>query len=137
LTRPTDAHIVRLVRPGCGWKFLCAEFEDNDTLASAWDVTGVTTLAGVVCGGDPDWFALDLVVGDTLRVDLRFVHAAGNLNLYVTRANGQTVAFGGSSDDDEHVTWTADMAGRHGIRVFGLLGASNRYALELSVTPGP
>jgi hypothetical protein len=24
LTRPTDAHIVRLVRPGCGWKFLCA-----------------------------------------------------------------------------------------------------------------
>jgi hypothetical protein len=127
----------RLTIAASDWVCVEDEFEENDTLATAWDVTGRTTLAGAVCRGDPDWFALDLVAGDTLRVDLRFVHAAGDLNLYVTRANGQTVAFGGSSDDDEHVTYTADTTGRHGIRVFGLLGASNRYTLDLALTPGP
>ena len=118
-------------------EWVCVEdaFEENDDVLSAVNVTGLSSLDGVVCGGDADWYAVDLVEGDTVSLDLRFVHAAGDLNLYLTRPNGQTLVFGGTVTDDEHVEYTVPAEGRYGVRVFGLRGASNRYHLDLAVTP--
>ena len=117
--------------------FLCGDdpFEPNESQAEALLLTAPDGVNGQLCTDDVDWFAVAVEAGETIVVDLRFFPEKGDLNLYLHRPDGQTVATSVSVDQSESIRYTAQIAGEYGIRVFGVSGAENVYRLEVQVEP--
>ncbi len=70
-----------------------------------------------LCGADEDWSRLELEAGESLRVAIRFQHAAGDLDLEVLRG-GVVVADSDTVSDDEEVALPDPSAGTYTIRVY-------------------
>ncbi|MEM6672724.1 MAG: hypothetical protein AAF726_07755 [Planctomycetota bacterium] len=92
----------------------CGEdgLEDNDTCAAAVRVAAPFARAGLVTyRTDPDYFATAVPPGDEVTIDARFVHAEGDIDVYVFNRNDPCDGIFGflrrgiSSDDDEFVKW--------------------------------
>jgi glucose/arabinose dehydrogenase len=108
--------------------------EPNDArLAAAPVVPGVTTY-GIVCPNDADWFTFPAAAGCGIRVDVGFVHAAGNLNVQLFGPTGTQLGAAYSTTDDEVVLATAAAGGAHTVHVYGFQGATNRYGLRVTLT---
>ncbi|MBI5494884.1 MAG: PPC domain-containing protein [Deltaproteobacteria bacterium] len=111
----------------------------DDTFSTAtWlSSDGDTASARAVCAGNVDWYQVWLSSGQVLTVDLSYTWSTGHdldLKVYKPSDAAQAVAFGVSSDDDEHVQYTATEAGAHRVEVYGFSGASNTYSLRVGVT---
>jgi hypothetical protein len=86
--------------------------EENDRPLAATAVTPDAQWSGLTAqAGDEDWFAIPLCTGGTLHATATFLHAQGDIDLYLSLADGQTVAWSVSLDDDELLEWTADRDG--------------------------
>jgi len=110
-------------------------FEPNNAADNARNV-GAGDFSGLrICDGDEDWFAIDLNAGATLDLQIMFTHASGNLDLELFDPNARRIGVGSSNADNEQIV-AGDLAfsGTYKIRVFGLDGATNAYALQLAVT---
>lgn len=112
-------------------------FEPNNTTAAA-TALGLPAFASDLTIGtsDVDVFRFDVTEAGTLRVDLDFAHASGDLD--VTLHSGSTqnpaVAQAVSGTDDETLS-LAVTPGSWYVVVFGYNGAQNGYALAASFTP--
>ncbi|MHA2398996.1 MAG: PPC domain-containing protein [Promethearchaeota archaeon] len=101
--------------------------EENDDFWSSRYVDPMYHSGLKLVGSDEDWFHIYLNSGDTLHVDLFFNHFEGDLELelfdpsYINRMGSY------SGDDDEFITFTADMSGDWRIRVFHAFGNSSVY----------
>ncbi|MEW5855245.1 MAG: PPC domain-containing protein [Myxococcota bacterium] len=109
-------------------------FEENDTQATA-SAVGPGTFTGQVCSGDSDYFKVVLNAQDTLKVDLTFTDAEGDLDLRVLDASGAQVASSTGVTDLESITYQAPTAGTYTIRVHGFQTAENDYSLQVRVDP--
>lgn len=118
----------------------CADdaMEDNDTFASASPIT-VGDHQAQLCPGDPDFFVINLNVGDVLSADLAIDSVSANLDLLVMSPDGTELGASTSLTQSEHVEITATSAGAHVLRVYGAAADdSSMYTLSVavqSVTP--
>ena len=119
-------------------------WEDNDTprriLLFSTDVT-IPDLAISPRPGDPDedWFGFAVSAGDAVGLEATFTHASGDLNmeLYAPGDEASAILDAESTTDDEVIALASVLTTLHGggiyrVRVFGLSGATNSYALTLS-----
>ena len=61
-------------------------FEPNNVSADAKLVTE-DIYSDLTCCGDPDWYKIDLNEGDKLEVEFEFVHADGDLDMWIFDQN--------------------------------------------------
>ena len=124
-----------VVRPAC----LDDAQEDNDVREEATP-TGPGEIGNlVICGGDPDWYAIDICAGGTLTVGARFVTAQGDLDLRLFDADGQLLVESDTPTDNEEVRFDAAAEATVFAQVAGLADAENSYALvvDLQGCEGP
>lgn len=113
-------------------------FEPNDDAAQATRLeAGAQRAELTLHPDDQDVFIIELSQPSDVQVDLRFVHAMGDIDAILTQDElaGPTVATAVSGDDDEHIAVTGLQPGRYLLRVHGYQGASNAYHLSLHVVP--
>ncbi|MFH1811761.1 MAG: PPC domain-containing protein [Pseudomonadota bacterium] len=126
--------LVVAVTPGS----TCANdaFELNDTSAQAAALTAGSHTAKI-CAGDQDWYRVSVNANSTLRVDLTFTHAAGNIDLKIFDATATTLlASSLSTTDNEQASVVAQSSGDLLVQVLGATGAVNSYGITVTVTPG-
>jgi uncharacterized protein (DUF2141 family) len=109
-------------------------YEENDTASAARTITSGTYASLSSCDLDDDWYKVTLSAGQLLRVNVRFPHAEGDIDLLLFDSGGTSVAGSVSTDDDESLTFTAPTAGTYSIAVFlyaeGGSRPGNMYTLE-------
>ena len=113
-------------------------YEDNDELLGAYDLsanaqTWLSDLSGLGVAGDEDWYKVDVAQsGDQLVVDLRFIHANGDLDLNLYDADGTFILGSSSLTDNEQLAAILPEAGSYylGVTVSGSLGTTNVYDLR-------
>ena len=111
--------------------------EENDDFWSASYVNPDYYSGLKMVYNDNDWYRTYLENGDVIDVAIFFKHMEGDLELELyDPSEGQR--FGSySSNDDEFITYTADMSGDWRIRVFHADGLTElRYDLDLWVNAG-
>jgi hypothetical protein len=91
-----------------------------------------------VCVDASDWFTIEVCAGGSLRADVLFAHADGDLDALLTNANNDRLASGLSVSDNESLAYVNDgeAAVQVDLRVYVLRGA-NDYALELTLENCP
>ena len=111
--------------------------EPNNTCQQALAVTPAVYPDLAICsGGDHDWYSIQLGAGQTLTVKALFIHADGDLDLYLFK---QGNCFGyeknsSSSTDDEQIVHTSSTQSTYLIKVTGLNATiSNTYTLDIAV----
>lgn len=111
--------------------------EENDTpaTASTWAVgTAATTLHS--CPVDEDWFAIPLEAGASVHIDVRFTHATADIDTYLFAPGADPdhdapIAESDSTDDDEHIDFTATAAGTYLLLVYGYDNRESPYELTV------
>jgi len=92
--------------------------------------------AGVICAHTQDWYALPVAAPGQVEVRLGFVHAAGDLDLFLHRLDGGRLELLGSSEtegDEEVVSVEMEAAGDLLVQVSGFDDAEAPYTLEWSL----
>lgn len=115
----------------------------NDVVGDATGVedgntTGVQYGGLQICGGDDDWYTIQLAEGDGLEVDIRFEHGEGDLDMQLVRlVDGAEPAFVDSSvsvrDSETVYLRRAAEAGTYAVQVFGYNGAAAAYDMTVNV----
>lgn len=113
----------------------CVEdaFEPNSSTSDATTLPVGSSLSASACANNDDVFAIDVSAGDTLRVDLDFVHATGDLDLALYDQSGSQVEVSESTSDDESITWTFNSGGTVYAQVYGYNGAEANYTVTATV----
>lgn len=89
-----------------------------------------------LCPFELDWFAVDVVSGQTLTVTAVFSHAEGDLDMRLYDPNYSTtipVEVAGSKNDNETITVPVSVTGTYYVRVHGFDGGSAEYDLTVAV----
>ncbi len=89
-------------------------------------------LSGFVCEGRDSWLAFDLNPGDRLDLTAIFQNALGDLDMTLLGPDGQVLTWADSTSDHEFMRWTAQVSGRHTVRIFGADGMGNEDVLILA-----
>ncbi len=115
------------------------DFEPNDGFDAARVV--VPQLQELtICPGDTDVFGVYVEESQEIRVQLRFTHTEGDLELefYNSTTDPEMLPTllrsSLTTDDDEEIVYTATVAGVYKVRVFGVdSNTANRYSLAFVV----
>ena len=88
---------------------------------------------------DPDFFAIDLLEGQTVTIRVTFSNSNGeDIDMKLYRPNGMEVRVSSGLADVEEIIYTAEMAGIHTLEVFPFYGLNSsstfiaRYTLSVS-----
>lgn len=112
-------------------------YEPNDTPQGARAFTvGAGAVEGFVCPGNDDWFSLRLASGQEVEVELDFLHAEGDLDVYLWQSgadvsHARPLAGSDSEDDDEAFRFTAPADDTYWLLVYGHQGAQAGYRLTV------
>lgn len=109
------------------------EFEPNNGRETARYLWAGSYANLQVCADDQDWFYTYVFAGETLQVDLNFVHAEGDIDMVLLDAAGSAMAYGASIDDNESIERLITESGFYYIKVYGWAGAQNSYGLALGI----
>jgi cysteine-rich repeat protein len=121
-------------------------FEDNDSPRRAQLHASTSSLPDLAIsprtsGEDEDWFSFPIAAGEEVRLDVFFEHLAGDLDMALYAPGNETTALlvSATANDDESILLTSAMstangAGVYRLRIHGVLGATNAYALEANQT---
>jgi hypothetical protein len=116
--------------------------EPNNDIRTAPRVEVQRTYSGLkICPGDPDFYAVNLRVGQRVTATLNFTHVMGDLDLRIFDTDRMTVvAMSTTTTNTETATWLATHAGVHMVLVAGAnpaMPVTNTYSLTLNVFPYP
>lgn len=110
-------------------------YEDNDSLAEAFDLTGnerrsLSKLEGTGIQQDEDWYRIEAGPDSAeLRVTATFSHDEGDIDIALYNASGSILRRSISSDDNESIVYPNPPVGEYFVRVyFGNEG--NEYDLS-------
>ncbi|MCA9518420.1 MAG: PPC domain-containing protein, partial [Myxococcales bacterium] len=110
-------------------------YEPNDTSAAPKVLTAdVLATDLVMCAGDPDYYAMDLIAGQTVDALIEFDPAMADLTLALLDPSGATVAESATSADFEELSYTPTAAGRYVLAVTA--PAAEQALYDLTVTFG-
>ena len=128
-------------------------YEENDTLASAFDLTpyrgtplSAVNGAGIVSSDDPlDYFRIDLNPGaEWVFIDCSHTYVNGDVDIALFASDGSLVAEGDSVTDDESIAYHLGLDGGGtyyiGVSLYGDgVSVSNTYDLsfDYTVSTGP
>lgn len=133
----TGAQTCNRVTGDCEEPEVCQpdSFEPNNMRDAASEI-GDGDFGGLrICEGDVDWFAFQVGAGDSLELNLAFAHANGNLDMELLDPSGARFGVSSSNSDNERIfAENLPLSGTYRLRVFGFEGATNDYALQVSLT---
>jgi len=112
-------------------------YEPNDSEIAAAPITAGATINAVVCDNNDDWFTIDVGAGETIDVDLQFIHVDGDVDVALLGPSGAVVAASNGITNTESMSYVATTSGPLEIRVYLHIGTANDYALTATVTPAP
>ena len=114
--------------------------ENSDTLETAEVLLPELYTRLNVCPGDDDYYAFLLDAGDTIRIEVTFSDAEGDIDLRLLDEDGTQVAGSSSTNDNEEIEYTATADAFYTLRIqlFGDDGSSpgNFYDLRVNVDEG-
>lgn len=107
-------------------------FEDNDSMRNPAALTP-STIDGQICWRDDDYyaFAIEQTGIGPIRLDLRFQHALGDLDLALLDPSNRQVAISQGVFDLETIDLQPQVAGSYQARVYGFGGATGPYSLQI------
>jgi len=117
--------------------FVDDAYEENDTLETAYDLTGdqgvlLSDIAGLGVQGDDDWYRFDLAAANTIVAELQFDDTYSDIDLELYDANAGLIASSSSVTDNEVIQETLS-AGSYYARVINFEGNPNVYDLVWDV----
>jgi len=130
------------------WSFMIEDpaqpddnYEPNDTLETAYIGFGeqkwLNTVDGYGIQADSDWYRITVNSGYTrVKVDLRFTHSEGNINLRLYDSSGTTLKISMTTTDNEYIDYIVPSGGTYYIRVYNH-NESNQYNLWWDDLPTP
>ncbi|MFO0748570.1 MAG: hypothetical protein U1F43_23335 [Myxococcota bacterium] len=90
-----------------------------------------------ICPGDADFFVVNASPGAAFHAELTFDHRYGDLDLELLDGDGSTVLAQSATEQSiEALDFAPTAAGPLYLRVYGVEGATNGYALALSASSG-
>lgn len=119
---------------------VCTEdtYEDNDTDTTASAIAAGTISSLRLCPGDDDYFTARVLSGQTITVDLTFLHAEGDIDIELVDSSGATVDGGYTTTDNETVTDTATSDGAYIIYIYLYaddgITMGNDYSIDLTIS---
>ncbi len=119
---------------------VCTEdtYEDNDTDTAASVIAAGTIPSLRICPGDDDYYTARVLSGQTITVDVLFLHADGDIDVELIDSTGATADGSYTLTDNETVTDTATSDGAYIIYIYlyaddgSTLG--NDYSIDLSIS---
>ena len=99
-------------------------YEENDTLATAYDLSSSETiwlsnLQGLGRQADQDWYKIEVTSGFTeVRVRCDFTHSEGDIDIQLTNAAGAVVASSTGVANSESIVFNVVTAGTYYINVY-------------------
>ncbi len=101
-------------------------YEENDTLATAYDLSTMetdwlSTIDGNGIQADSDWYQIFVNPGDEeVKVEAQFTHSEGNIDLALYNSSGTVLASSESTTDDESIDHVVPAGGiNYYISVYG------------------
>jgi murein DD-endopeptidase MepM/ murein hydrolase activator NlpD len=82
----------------------CTEAVMNDAPATAQSIAIDTTVSGVICPGDTDWYAVSLGAGQRIYADTEAAVHGSSLNTYLRLVDGDGVSVLKENDNDGTTT---------------------------------
>ena len=111
--------------------------EENDDLNDATLVEFGEAAGLTVCPQDDDFYAVELNAGDGLTAQIFFDDEQGDLDLQIQDEEGRVLASSVSiSDHEEATVGSVQNGGLYFIRVYGFLGATGDYDLNIERIDG-
>ncbi len=110
--------------------------EDNDTLQTAPYFGLPFNFNNLrVCPGDDDYFGFPLNAGDHVRVNVKFDHSFGDVDIRLYNQAGNQVANSETGTDDEQINYVAPTTGPYAVRVFlfNPPATGNTYDIQVSI----
>ena len=92
-------------------------FEPNDGMDDARAMTAAWYEGFTLCPSDDDWYAIDAAAGEEIEILVDFFDTEGDVFAALFDPNGEEIAVGDSSDDDEHLVAVAPETGRYLLHV--------------------
>ena len=122
------------VTPAC-WD---DEFEDNDSCATAHNLSAGPYPCLTLCSGDDDWYAIGVPFGGSITAQIDFTGSAGNLDLQLVGPDCTMVLDTSSGGGDTEEVFASHLyGGDYHVRVYGVDSAENQYDLALGVSGPP
>lgn len=122
---------VEIERPDCG---PADEAIANESCANARSLLSGQSASDQVCGptGDQDWYSVTVASGETLYVDVSYLHFDGNLGLVVQGPSGAEVGRSDNSGPNcERLRIEPTMSGTYCVQVFTTSPLTvNRYTVS-------
>lgn len=109
-------------------------FEDNDERAAAAPLTSGQEVDAIFCGGEDDWYALEVASGCQLEARVRLDPRFGDLDLSLYGPDGTLVGASTSAGETELVSLPAQTSGAYTARVRGGQGTMARYRVRMTAT---
>jgi hypothetical protein len=109
-------------------------FEDNDEQDTA-NLIGEASLSElIVRNDDPDYYMFYLLRSEPFQVNLAYIYADGNIDLWILDAEGTPIEKGETHTDDESISATAPSDGVYYAYVHLANATVNYYNLTISYT---
>jgi hypothetical protein len=138
-TAPPDGYkgnTYRLVLDGC----LEDTFENNDSMAFPRAITLPYDESLRSCPDDNDWFSFNVPVGATAEINVEYIWANGDVDIYMRDAAGTVVASSVNVEqDNEHISYVSQAGGKYTVelRLFdGIPAVGNVYRLRIETIGG-
>jgi hypothetical protein len=119
--------VVQRGGPGIKYTRLRASddrYEENDTLSKSFSLvhhrrTWLRDIRGPGIQLDPDWYRIAVSPGhERVKVDLRFTHANGDINLGLYCPSGARLCVSESKSDNEFIDYTVPRSGYYYLKVY-------------------
>ena len=112
-------------------------FEPNDTYEDATEFTTFNTesLSAQICGNNTDFYLINLEETSDLEILVNFTHSEGDLDISLVEANGESLALGVSSNDNERIFVESLPANSYYLIVYGFAGSENSYSISVNQSP--
>lgn len=117
-------------------------YEQNDSLATAWDNGGAPADwegewlsdiegSGTAVAGDDDWYKIEVNTDgyERIMIECRFDHDYGDIELYLYDASENELAYSVSGSNNEHIDFVVPSTGIYYIKIENIDVGSNTYDL--------
>ncbi len=110
-------------------------YEENDTMATAYDLSNsetvwLSSINGYGIQGDDDWYKIYITTGyERLLLNCNFTHTDGNIDIAVYNSAGTLIRSSTTLTDNETIDFLLPASGTYYIRVYNG-NARNTYNLQ-------